>query len=698
MSPPLDEDPVRSIVGRHDVVAQRWWTAAVAVAFAVGITAWIFTRINAPATGYDWVSLQGFHKNIYREAVLAGHLPLWNPYVAFGRPFLADIETATFYPPNLVFLLPDEWALPLSVGLHVALILIGARWLARLLGLRGPAWWLAGVSFALSAAVGGRLQAGQIQVFCTLAHLPMWLALAIRSWHSGSHWPRLAFSVVTASAVLAGSPPFFWAMAWMLAIWLAAWAVGEPWRETLRGAGWILGWGALGLALAAVQLLPFVELLFEGNRPWHSGEFARLGALPLRNLSSLFVPSTDGFKFNWEMNLFAGVLAPVGLLIGWSARHDRVVRTCACVAVGGLLLALRPPFGVIDWLAPWVPGMGALRLPSRYAIIVGWALVLVALRVWSRREATDRPWILGLAATAQVASLLWAVDAQSSHYAGVPLPEAEATVGIAVQQVASGAAPAPLRVALAGDAVRPNAGVLFGFSNLVAFANPGLSRVWNSVHSLAGIAPRPGDPAQTAELALQPRAALMKWGVQFAWDETQSRFFFDPQAGPRAQAVYATRVVSSAREAARAWWDSPPGVAFLESATAVGGFFDTEMLPQPLRITGYEPESVTVAWESPAAGWLVLAEPWYPGWRASADGQALEVVPANGWMRAVRVPAGDHTVRFEFSPLSLRWGAMISALSLVAVVVGLVFGWRKGRLASSREIQPMPCPHVGFSP
>ena len=683
MSPRPDDVSAGSIFGRGGEVAQRWWTAFVVTVLAVGITAWIFTRTNAPFTGYDWVSLQGFHKNFYRGAVLAGHLPLWNPFVAFGRPFLADIETATLYPPNVVFLLPDDWALPLSVGLHVALILMGTRRLAVDLGLHGPAaWWLAGTSFALSAAVGGRLQAGQIQVFCTLAHLPLWLALAIRTWHPGSRGTKLAFSVVTASAVLAGSPPFLWAMAWMLAIWLAAWAAGDPWRESLRGVGWILAWGALGLAFAAVQLLPFVELLHEGNRPWHGGEFAKLGALPLRNLSSLFVPSTDGFKFNWEMNLFAGVLAPVGLVMGWTARRDRVVRACACIALGGLLLALRPPFGVIDWLSPWVPGMGALRLPSRYAIAVGWALVLLALRAWSRREVTGRPWIFGLAAAAQIASLLWAVDSQSSHYAGVPLPEAEATVGVAVQQVASSADPVPLRVALAGDAVRPNAGVLFGFSNLDSFANPGLARVWDPVHSLAGIAPRPGDPAQTAELALQPRAALTKWGVQFAWDETQARFYFDPQAGPRAQAVYATRVVASAHEAARAWWDGPTGAVYLEAPTAAVGAPEPVLLPQPLRITGYEPESVTVAWASAAAGWLVLAEPWYPGWRASADGQALEVVPANGWMRAVPVPAGDHAVRFEFSPTSLRWGAMISALTLVAAVVGLVFGRRAGRLVS----------------
>ena len=36
----------------------------------------------------------------------------------------------------------------------------------------------------------------------------------------------------------------------------------------------------------------------------------------------------------------------------------------------------------------------------------------------------------------------------------------------------------------------------------------------------------------------------------------------------------------------------------------------------------------------------MLAEPWYPGWTAEVNGHTAAVIPANGWMRAVPVPAG----------------------------------------------------------
>ena len=50
------------------------------------------------------------------------------------------------------------------------------------------------------------------------------------------------------------------------------------------------------------------------------------------------------------------------------------------------------------------------------------------------------------------------------------------------------------------------------------------------------------------------------------------------------------------------------------------------------------------------AGWLVLADQDFPGWRASVDGATLPIHRANGLFRAVCVPAGEHTVRFDFHP------------------------------------------------
>lgn len=68
--------------------------------------------------------------------------------------------------------------------------------------------------------------------------------------------------------------------------------------------------------------------------------------------------------------------------------------------------------------------------------------------------------------------------------------------------------------------------------------------------------------------------------------------------------------------------------------------------------------------------WLVLADLFYPGWRAHLDGssEAAEIVPANVACRAVRVPAGEHVVEFVYRPRSLRLGLWISAATLAGVL------------------------------
>ncbi len=53
---------------------------------------------------------------------------------------------------------------------------------------------------------------------------------------------------------------------------------------------------------------------------------------------------------------------------------------------------------------------------------------------------------------------------------------------------------------------------------------------------------------------------------------------------------------------------------------------------------------------SGAGGWLVVSDTLVPGCRAELDGQPVRIVRADFAFRAVRVPPGEHTVRFSYSP------------------------------------------------
>lgn len=81
--------------------------------------------------------------------------------------------------------------------------------------------------------------------------------------------------------------------------------------------------------------------------------------------------------------------------------------------------------------------------------------------------------------------------------------------------------------------------------------------------------------------------------------------------------------------------------------------------------------------ESNASGtgggaYLVLADPWYPGWKCSIDGLPTPVYRADFLFRAVRLPANCHTVVFTFAPDSYAAGRGVSLAGLVVIAgVGL---------------------------
>jgi uncharacterized membrane protein YfhO len=91
-------------------------------------------------------------------------------------------------------------------------------------------------------------------------------------------------------------------------------------------------------------------------------------------------------------------------------------------------------------------------------------------------------------------------------------------------------------------------------------------------------------------------------------------------------------------------------------------------------IERYESNAVTVGVSTDSAALLVLSDTFYPGWVAKVDGAEVRILQANLCQRAVVVPAGGHTVEFEFRPRTVYAGFAVSLGSLLvgcALLVGL---------------------------
>lgn len=70
---------------------------------------------------------------------------------------------------------------------------------------------------------------------------------------------------------------------------------------------------------------------------------------------------------------------------------------------------------------------------------------------------------------------------------------------------------------------------------------------------------------------------------------------------------------------------------------------------------------------APAAAMAVFADVWYPGWRAWVEDKPVPIYRANGWMRALPIPAGKSLLRTVYDPFSFRLGAFLSCLGLLGV-------------------------------
>jgi hypothetical protein len=69
----------------------------------------------------------------------------------------------------------------------------------------------------------------------------------------------------------------------------------------------------------------------------------------------------------------------------------------------------------------------------------------------------------------------------------------------------------------------------------------------------------------------------------------------------------------------------------------------------------------------------------YPGWQVSIDGQPADWQTLEGMYRGVELPAGKHTLLWEYRPASQRWGYAISGATCLVIVALGGFRWRTSR-------------------
>ncbi|MBX3071354.1 MAG: YfhO family protein [Thermomicrobiales bacterium] len=104
-------------------------------------------------------------------------------------------------------------------------------------------------------------------------------------------------------------------------------------------------------------------------------------------------------------------------------------------------------------------------------------------------------------------------------------------------------------------------------------------------------------------------------------------------------------------------------------------------MPESATIVSYEPERIVIRTDSPADGILLLSEVDYPAWRATIDGVEVEIQTAFGLIRAIPLPAGTHTVAFEYVATAEENGLIVTSTTAAGIVALLgILAFRRRRM------------------
>lgn len=201
----------------------------------------------------------------FRECVSQGRLPLWDPYVGCGEPFLADLQHGVFYPPNVIYLLVrPAVGITIVTCFHVFLAAFGSYVLCRLLAISRTGSLLAGVLYGFSSYAITKVE------FPPELASASWAPLVLAAF---IHWLRhrglrsfLLIAVALCLQFLAGFPEIV-AFTVLGLIVLALFAGVSDWRA--RGELWrpavpivvLGGAGVVAVLLSMVQFLPTWEAI-----------------------------------------------------------------------------------------------------------------------------------------------------------------------------------------------------------------------------------------------------------------------------------------------------------------------------------------------------------------------------------------------------------------------------------------------------
>ncbi len=292
-------------------------------------------------------------KTAVLDALKQGKLPLWNPYNFSGSPLLANFQSAALYPAGFLYLiLPQVTAWTILIIMQPLLAFLFTYFFARKLGMGKLASTLSAISYGFSGFMSVWLE------YNTISHVVLWLPLILLSIEHLAQKPHrgwLAVLIACHSVSLLAGHPQVYAYLSFYALLYGLFRMSRSMWPYLFGATF------LGIGIAAIQVIPGIELITQAARSPHDpgNLFAKilihpgqLLALPFPNIFGN--PATRTY---WPTDTFIGKVTTIGLVplfffLSTLRRKDTVSKWFVLASAAVVILITSNPITQILYRVP----------------------------------------------------------------------------------------------------------------------------------------------------------------------------------------------------------------------------------------------------------------------------------------------------------------------------------------------------------
>jgi Bacterial membrane protein YfhO len=327
-------------------------------------------------------------KSFLAQTFQAGALPYWTPSIDSGTPFMAAFHTGVFYPPSIIFLLPDtNLALNLFYIFHFIILIIPTYYLARSWDLSGPAALCSSITALLSSFF---LSSTMLSNWFLAA---VWLPLVFLLFQKFIIEKKALYFIAATLAlfcqILAASPELCILTVLLLLAHSLVLIPREKISLSLYGRMVALATMViLALGASALQLLPTYELiehsLRKGGLPFETHSYRsmaikQLGELVLpNNFDEYFSGNRPGGRITtFFISIYMGLIPLLCLVVAIGFRGHKAIQFWLGVFLIGIFLASGAHNPVYKWIYSWTPLMSLFRFPEKFFNVSAFALIFL---------------------------------------------------------------------------------------------------------------------------------------------------------------------------------------------------------------------------------------------------------------------------------------------------------------------------------